>query len=328
MNLIGIVEAVYQRHAPEQAWLTGLAEAARRYFGATSGALAWSSNSTGERHTLPGWASAGMEQAEAQALLLALLASSSHDARGKGERVRRVDPRLELGAPHSDASLEAVDLLRITAEEPGWRTLTIAVPVSAHDLPRPSLRRRCPAIERHLRAGLRLRKVTQERELAAPRSHASPSMQPEDTARALPHQMAMRGPFLSLAAEAGAARQDGAAPQRVWRMLVEGQLLCTDSFEAEGYHHIVVQPATESSTHRGRLTHRQRTVVALRSAGLPLKVLAAELDISTSTAAHDLQVGLHRLGLRSTNDLNASEATLQFAQSLTPSYFPHTGRRT
>lgn len=91
-------------------------------------------------------------------------------------------------------------------------------------------------------------------------------------------------------------------PESVWDQVTRGALSIVDWYDENGRRYLVTRPNRARS---GALTERQKRVLALRSGGSALKVVAFELGISLSTAARDLDRAMASLGLESEGDLVA-----------------------
>jgi len=91
-------------------------------------------------------------------------------------------------------------------------------------------------------------------------------------------------------------------PESVWDQVTRGALSIVDWYDENGRRYLVTRPNRASSS---ALTERQKRVLALRSAGSSLKVVAYELGVSLSTAARDLERGMASLGLECEGDLVA-----------------------
>jgi DNA-binding NarL/FixJ family response regulator len=91
-------------------------------------------------------------------------------------------------------------------------------------------------------------------------------------------------------------------PESVWEEVTRGALAIVDWYDENGRRYLVTRP---NRARGSALTERQKRVLALRSAGSSLKVVAFELGVSLSTAARDLERAMASLGLESQGDLVA-----------------------
>ncbi len=88
----------------------------------------------------------------------------------------------------------------------------------------------------------------------------------------------------------------------VWQHVTQGRLRIVDWYDHGGRRYVVTRPTGAESA---ALSERQQRALALRAAGVALKVVAFELGVSLSTAARDVESAMARLGLKSQGDLAA-----------------------
>jgi DNA-binding NarL/FixJ family response regulator len=89
-----------------------------------------------------------------------------------------------------------------------------------------------------------------------------------------------------------------------WFGLVSGGYRIIDWYDRGGRRYVVAARRAAASSRHG-LTARQQRALSLRASGQALKVIAAELGVSLSTAARELERALELLGLASEADLAA-----------------------
>ncbi len=99
---------------------------------------------------------------------------------------------------------------------------------------------------------------------------------------------------------------DGSLPsgRNFWLELFSGAYRVVDWYDRAGRRYVVAARRGPATAGR-RLTARQERALELRASGHALKVIAAELGISLSTAARDLERALELVGLGSDADLAA-----------------------
>jgi DNA-binding NarL/FixJ family response regulator len=100
---------------------------------------------------------------------------------------------------------------------------------------------------------------------------------------------------------ASAGSSDGEASD-AWLEVFSGRYRIVEWYDLEGRRYVV---AERNATRAHALTRRQERVLALRAAGAALKVIAADLGVSLSTAGRDLREAMARIGLGSDADLAA-----------------------
>lgn len=88
--------------------------------------------------------------------------------------------------------------------------------------------------------------------------------------------------------------------QVLWHDVTSGKFRIADWYDRDGRRYIVARRAS-----RTRFTARQRKALKLRAAGVALKVIALELDISIASACREIRLGMDALGLQSTAALTA-----------------------
>jgi DNA-binding CsgD family transcriptional regulator len=88
-----------------------------------------------------------------------------------------------------------------------------------------------------------------------------------------------------------------------WRSLVDGRSSLVDHFDHAGRRFLFVRPNRPSSRASGRLTEREREVVAYLLAGHANKVIAYELGLPESTISSVLRSAARKLGARSRLEL-------------------------
>jgi DNA-binding CsgD family transcriptional regulator len=90
----------------------------------------------------------------------------------------------------------------------------------------------------------------------------------------------------------------------LWFGLVSGAYRIVDWYDRGGRRYVIAARRASATGSKG-LTERQKRALSLRASGQALKVIAAELGVSLSTAARDLEQALEFVGLDSEADLAA-----------------------
>ncbi|MDX2019894.1 MAG: LuxR C-terminal-related transcriptional regulator [Deltaproteobacteria bacterium] len=99
--------------------------------------------------------------------------------------------------------------------------------------------------------------------------------------------------------------------ESLWSLLLAGHCRVIDRGVADDKSHfLVVKSVAPHERSRFRLNRLECEMVHSAVTGLPLKVIAADLQISTSTATHRLHQALAKLGCASRVELIWLHATL------------------
>jgi DNA-binding CsgD family transcriptional regulator len=94
-----------------------------------------------------------------------------------------------------------------------------------------------------------------------------------------------------------AKRRKDPAAVTAWTALVEGRWSMVDHFDSDGRRFCIFLRNDPTLEHLRPLTTVQRQVVALAALGLPNKLIAYELGLSSSRVATDLRRGIRKLGV-------------------------------
>jgi DNA-binding NarL/FixJ family response regulator len=85
-----------------------------------------------------------------------------------------------------------------------------------------------------------------------------------------------------------------------WQSLLSGRYRIKSRYDRAGKRYLVATPNPQ-----GKLTQRQRDVLACRARGTALKVIALDLGVSVGTVSQDLSSAMQHMGLCSAADLAA-----------------------
>ncbi len=317
---VSVLEAAYRLGGSEEAWLRGVAEVTvpllDRGWGVT--ASTW--------HVAP------------DAIQLRAVVSFGGPA-GFGEAAERAlrdtDPRIQR-LPLSTApctSLSEAGGAELVVDDPGSQALLrlgirdclmilgadsggFNTVVSAYmpSVTRPTRRTvsRWSRIASHLSAGFRVRRGIAELPAGSdPFVGSEAILRPdgalehaEGPARSARRQLAHA--VLAVDRARGKLRvHDPDAALEAWRGLVAGRWSLIDHVDTDGRRFLVARRNDPDVERPSGLTLRERQVMAARSRGLSLKLIAYDLGLSIATVAKSLQSGMAKVGIASGAELAA-----------------------
>jgi DNA-binding CsgD family transcriptional regulator len=99
------------------------------------------------------------------------------------------------------------------------------------------------------------------------------------------------------------ARNDDSEALELWRGLVAGRWSLVDRFDTDGRRFVVARRNDPEIGDPRELTLRERQVIAYSAMGHPLKLVAYELGLSTSTIWEHRESAMRKLGVRSNAEL-------------------------
>jgi DNA-binding CsgD family transcriptional regulator len=187
----------------------------------------------------------------------------------------------------------AHDLLAIVAHE-GDTAIGVGALVGAgeqHPRLEPALHGR---IVQHLRARLRLRASEQRQSGREPLRDELAACAAEPAARRSRDQLRLA----AITAETVSSLQ----AERAWESFTLGQLHLFDSFDSVGRRFMLLR-ANEGEGPLPLVSPRQTRIVTMRAAGLSLKEIAHEMNVSIATVARELGSAMRALGLRHASEL-------------------------
>jgi DNA-binding CsgD family transcriptional regulator len=295
IDLIPVVEAIYRPDLTHRAWLEGLAQALQKPLEAALGVAVWSLHWTGQCVSWRAFVTLGMSRELAENLRRRVEDEAPVRPRARFASAANAGGDACAQLPLALALQGVRDLLSLHALDPEGGAVGVSVPLRAAERQSSRCLQHCEQISAHLASGLRLRALR----LQASAQDRLGSVQ----VGAHEWETGLRGTAVAVDHALRQRLQDSAG---AWSDLVHGRWRMIDHFEADGRRYLVVQRSHEQAS--GALSARQRQVVALRSAGRPLKAIAYEVDCSISTVALDLSKALRALGLRSANELLAPGA--------------------
>jgi DNA-binding NarL/FixJ family response regulator len=202
-----------------------------------------------------------------------------------------------------------VDIMDLNAQSPDGHGIMLSAPLLEH----PSLRRtdvvRGERLAAHIAAAYRLRRGLQK--LPSALTGADAILSPngrvehaEDPAKGAAARAALREAAVGIdRARTSKGRLSEDKATAAWQALVSGRWTLLDHFESDGRRILVARrndPRVDGPT---SLPVRTRQVLAYRALGHPLKCIAYELGLSTSTVWREVARGMSALGVRSTVEL-------------------------
>jgi DNA-binding CsgD family transcriptional regulator len=100
-----------------------------------------------------------------------------------------------------------------------------------------------------------------------------------------------------------AERRDPDAALEAWRGLVQGRWSLVEHFDSDGQRFLVARKNDPDARGPRGLNARERQVLASRSRGLSLKLIAYELGLSIPSVSRALRSGMTKLGISSHEEL-------------------------
>lgn len=304
-DLLKIVEAAYA-DVDEEAWLRGLANAARPMLDAGLGVCAYT---FAFERTLPvfgtsvdvGRVDPAMPRLEgmlaqgppeiARRAFDSDIVSTLSDFFGLSDKPFFTENLRDMGAR---------DSLGIVAYDPGGRGVCLASWLPEERKLPASFRRAWWHIVAHLRAALRLRLYGAEPPAVEAVLDASGTVH---DARGVAEGRNARAALRHAAQAIDRARtrrdSDPKGAVEMWRALVAGRWSLVDEFETSGRHYLIARPNAPRTVPAKELSERERQVVALAARGRSNKLIAYELGIAPGTVATLLVRASRKLGVSS-----------------------------
>jgi DNA-binding CsgD family transcriptional regulator len=320
-DYVALMQAAYQIQADEQAWLGGLARAARPLIDSGFGVMAWAFE----------YVPTGIRVEVKQAVLLetdrriweaflrsAEMAEPSHIRRyydapacssmsralGGGRRfLAQADIKEHL---HPLGVLD-FNIVRCSGPEP--RGLVLAAPSSRLTAFPPRKSQVLAQVAAHVSTAARLR-----RRLMPGSRERAPTEAVLNTAGRVLHAEGLAKPRSARASLASAARDVTTSLDRLrnsrpeaavdlWRALVDGRWSLVFQYDSDGRRYLLARRNDPRVASPRALNVRERQVAALAGLARPNKLIAYELGLSESMVAENLRSALTKLGLRSRAEL-------------------------
>jgi DNA-binding CsgD family transcriptional regulator len=325
---IGVAEAAYRMDGTEQQWLTGLAEAISPLLDTGHGVAAVHSRLDqalevcsvaafgGPRGLIEGVTAAA--RFGSRAYLRPWVRSGPCTSFG---RIVNASPQLQA-IFRNDPSAQTLfrlgirDSLSIISIDPREGVVCLNAYRDKATKPTREQRSRWSRVASHLGAGLRLRKAIMAASGAgSPRAEmfrgSEAVLTPDGAVRHAEEPAKRARGILARAvvamdrARTSRQREDQDAALEGWRGLVAGRWSLVEQFDTDGKRFIVARKNDPRIAAPAALALRERQVLACRSRGLSLKLIAYDLGVSLPTVSRALQSGMSKLGLRSEADLVA-----------------------
>ena len=309
---VDVIEAAYRPAADDEAWLTGLLEAARPDLDQGFGAVAMQfdvdasgQSSFGKFVALdcpPRWREA----------FTATLADPTGEwprailqtgpcttggrawaiARGHRERIQAA-----LGL------IGAKDAMAVMAVDPGGVAVALNAPrANLERVPR-AARQRWARLAAHLAAGRRLRalgaaaSLDDAEAIFDPRGKLQHAAEPATSPSA---RAALRDAAAAVVrASSQLRRRDPDAAVALWQALFAGRWSLLDHFDSDGKRFLVARKNDPAAPQPALLTLRERQVACYAAVGHSNKLIAYELGLSPSTVATHLSAAARKLGVAS-----------------------------
>jgi DNA-binding CsgD family transcriptional regulator len=320
LDLINIVESAYQLDAPDDAWLTTIAEAVRPYldegFGLAAFEFIRQPNQAPEmlrsKHL---WMPDAL--AEVYPRLFANMDPALRQrpfemgpfvtgSQMMGMRAEFADlPQMKQGLQR----FGMFDSVWITATDPMGRGVGFHAGRRKIGWATPRELQRWGRIAAHLSSALRLRARLKlgAAALEAPSAVFDASGKLHDAtgnAQAAPAREALRQAVVTM--EKVRAREGGAEPDRAlgeWRALVSGQWSLIDQLEQDGRRYVVARQNEPAALGPEALSDRERQVIGYALLGHHNKLIAYELGIAPSTVRVLMARAASKLGVRTRDEL-------------------------
>jgi DNA-binding NarL/FixJ family response regulator len=294
--LCALIEAIYRPDCFEQVWLQSVADAARPLFDQGLGIAAWLVDTTPKGSFVRRVANAGMPTGALAGLLDAAVRAPAFVRAFHGREVCSLRGHLLARDGAALVGLKVIkaygarDLLAIVARD-GDTALAVATLARDGELSDNLAQTRDARIVEHLSAGLRLRAAESEREA-------------DTTAPGATEMLLTRRNELRLAATSArpTATMSGLRAEEAWASFTQGHLQLSDSFDSAGRRFMILH-ANRAEGKSALLSTRQTKIVTMRAAGLCLKEIAHELEVSIGTVALELRKAMSALGLRHASEL-------------------------
>lgn len=319
-SVVAVVKAAYRLDLDERSWLDSVADAALPVFGAgASGVQAYvfyvnadgriAIGSSGGAGSLP----RGVHVALRESHALSPNAHLLYGARPCATLSQYLGDAIE-----TDPAVQAIigplgvrDLRGIVGIDPTRHGVALAVPLSRRERMPRSVAALGARVAAHLAAAHRLRRWLATAEPEARSLDAAPAVFDE---RERAHHVAPEArsslPALReavrrrIALERVAAREPEAAVAS-WSVLVDGQWSLIDQFEADGRRYLVARRNDAAIDAGSAASERERQILGFAALGKPIKLMAYELGLSSSTVSHHLSRAMRRLGARHRGELAA-----------------------
>jgi DNA-binding CsgD family transcriptional regulator len=320
-DVIRVIERAYSLEGSEEAWLSGLAEAARPVLERGLGILAFtyrarpnaplevravagSGISDGLLGTaVPFHRATPPEMVEATYLRRSGCASAS-EASGLGAELDRHPAWVGVLQPHGMHDYCAINVL---ADPRGFGCI-LGAPLPKVTRTAARLKDTWDRVAAHVAAGMRLRsELGTSDPSAGAEAIVSPSGQvdhAEGEAQTNDARETLRRAAVAVDRARGKLRrEDPGAALELWQALVSGRWSLLEHFERDGRRYLVARRNDPGVTDPRALSARERQVAWYAALGHPNKLIGYELGLAPSTVATHLQGAMSKLGVGSRAEL-------------------------
>ncbi len=314
-QLIGVVEAAYAMGGPDEAWLSGLAEAAFPSMNRGHGVIAY----LGATGTLQTRSFAMVGASDGVMNLLGQIDGggprSAHESfLHRPQGCTSVSQMQYFGDPRVRAIWERVretngicDGVGVFAHSVGDNSVHLFAASSAVETPSPREHRAWLKVAVHLSAGHRLRATWRGGVARADDALLDANGRVHDAngaAETLDARQALRDAVLSMERARGPLRhRDGEQALDLWQGLVAGRWSLVDRWDSDGKRFIAAIENRPMNLDPRALRPREGAAAKLAAEGASSKDIAWALGVSPSNARALLASALARLGLKSRAEL-------------------------
>ncbi len=328
-DLIAVTEAAYRFEADDRAWLSGLLHAARGSLDAGFGVLGYfldAGDLSDVRVSSPVVVGppAGSEAIVAQ--ILEALRLPAPDQRELGllqppetaeelyARSHTVVTASQVTGAAAWAAIPGVqrwlhplgihDLVVIKTVDLDRRGFVLAAPVARVITPDAELVTQWARVAAHMAAGDRVRRAMIRARVSSPLEGAEAVLRPdgqfervEGAAREPGGRAALRAMALAIEKARGPMRSDSGGALSLWTALVEGRWTLLEHFDRGGRRYLVARRNEPRVRGTLALSSREEQVAGYAAIGHPVKLIAYELGLSSSTVSEHLASAMQKLGL-------------------------------
>jgi len=322
VDLVSIVEAAYRLHLDDDGWLRGIVRAARPALGTGEGALGFLVDANSGRDGLVQILAAAGEGLDERDFELFHRLNQFPSTAGLRDRFLRAGPAGTVGRTLREAfaqpggfgavmrSAGVLDSVYVLCGDTLGLSCVLASPCRSPLSVSPERWTALAQLAAHVAAAYRLR-----RHSPGAWDHADASVEAIlDPTGNVQHALGQaKAPRCRLALRTAAAAADRARGRMrwtepesavaMWAALVAGRWSLVETFDTDGRRFMVARRDEPDVIARASLSVRECQVAALVAIGHANKVVAYELGVSVSTVGTHLASAMHKLGVRTRNDL-------------------------
>ena len=334
-DLISVTEAAYRFEPDDTAWLRGLLDAARVPLDAGFGVLGYfidAGDLANVRATSPIVVGAPPGSEEIVSQIFDALRLPASEQRELG-LLQPPDTAEELYArSHTVVSASQVTGAAAWSAIPGvqrWlhplgirdfvviktvdldrRGFVLAAPVSNMTTPDAELVTQWARVAAHMAAGDRVRRAMIRSRATSPLDGAEAILHPdgriehaEGAATEPAGRAALRAMALSIEQARGPMRRETDSALSLWTALVEGRWTLLEHFDRGGRRYLVARRNEPRVRGTLALSPREEQVAGYATLGHPVKLIAYELGLSSSTVSEHLASAMEKLGIETRAEL-------------------------